>query len=60
VTTRLYIPEDPKLHTRRRENLKSHKQWWRFLASYLERYSDNSFVSVASKHTSLKLCLAVS
>jgi hypothetical protein len=26
VTTRLYIPEDPKLHTRRRENLKSHKQ----------------------------------
>jgi hypothetical protein len=25
VTTRLYIPEDSKLHTRRRENLKSHK-----------------------------------
>jgi hypothetical protein len=24
VTTRRYIPEDPKLHTRRRENLKSH------------------------------------
>jgi hypothetical protein len=23
VTTRLYIPEDSKLHTRRRENLKS-------------------------------------
>jgi hypothetical protein len=25
VTTRRYIPEDSKLHTRRRENLKSHK-----------------------------------
>jgi hypothetical protein len=25
VTTRLYVPEDSKLHTRRRENLKSHK-----------------------------------
>jgi hypothetical protein len=24
VTTRRYIPEDPKLHTHRRENLKSH------------------------------------
>jgi hypothetical protein len=24
VTTRRYIPEDSKLHTRRRENLKSH------------------------------------
>jgi hypothetical protein len=24
-TTRRYIPEDSKLHTRRRENLKSHK-----------------------------------
>jgi hypothetical protein len=24
VTTRLYIPEDPKLHTRRREKLNSH------------------------------------
>jgi len=24
-TTRLYISEDSKLHTRRRENLKSHK-----------------------------------
>jgi hypothetical protein len=24
VTTRCYIPEDSKLHTRRRENLKSH------------------------------------
>jgi hypothetical protein len=26
VTTRRYIPEDSKLHTRRRENLKSHKK----------------------------------
>jgi hypothetical protein len=25
VITRRYIPEDSKLHTRRRENLKSHK-----------------------------------
>jgi hypothetical protein len=25
VTTRHYIPEDSKVHTRRRENLKSHK-----------------------------------
>jgi hypothetical protein len=25
LTTRQYIPEDSKLHTRRRENLKSHK-----------------------------------
>jgi hypothetical protein len=25
VTTRRYIPEDSKLHTRRRENLKSHR-----------------------------------
>jgi hypothetical protein len=25
VTTWCYIPEDSKLHTRRRENLKSHK-----------------------------------
>jgi len=25
MTTRCYIPEDPKLHTRRRENLKSHQ-----------------------------------
>jgi hypothetical protein len=25
VTTRCYIPEDSKLHTRRRENLISHK-----------------------------------
>jgi hypothetical protein len=25
VTTRRYIPEDSKLHTRRRENLKCHK-----------------------------------
>jgi hypothetical protein len=25
VTTRRYIPVDSKLHTRRRENLKSHK-----------------------------------
>jgi hypothetical protein len=25
VNTRRYIPEDSKLHTRRRENLKSHK-----------------------------------
>jgi len=25
ATTRRYIPEDFKLHTRRRENLKSHK-----------------------------------
>jgi hypothetical protein len=25
VTTRRYIPEDSKLHTRRRENLKSYK-----------------------------------
>jgi hypothetical protein len=25
LTTRQYIPEDFKLHTRRRENLKSHK-----------------------------------
>jgi hypothetical protein len=24
LTTGQYIPEDPKLHTRRRENLKSH------------------------------------
>jgi hypothetical protein len=27
VTTWQYIPEDSKLHTRRCENLKSHKQW---------------------------------
>jgi hypothetical protein len=26
VTTRRYIPEDSKLHTRRREDLKSHKE----------------------------------
>jgi len=26
VTTRRYIPEDSKLHTRRRENLKSHTE----------------------------------
>jgi cell division protein FtsL len=25
LTTRQYIPEDSKLHTRRRENLKSHR-----------------------------------
>jgi hypothetical protein len=28
VTTRRYIPEDSKLHTRRRENLKSHIETW--------------------------------
>jgi hypothetical protein len=34
VTTRRYISEDSKLHTRRRENLKSH------LCSLMEFYSD--------------------
>jgi hypothetical protein len=29
VTTRRYIPEDSKLHTRRRENPKSHKKFWK-------------------------------
>jgi hypothetical protein len=27
LTTRQYIPEDSELHTRRRENLKSHKNY---------------------------------
>jgi hypothetical protein len=27
LTTRQYIPEDSELHTRRRENLKSHELW---------------------------------
>jgi hypothetical protein len=27
VTTRRYIPEDSKLHTRRRDNLKSHNDY---------------------------------
>jgi hypothetical protein len=30
LTTRQYIPEDSKLHTRRRENLKSKKQHFFF------------------------------
>jgi hypothetical protein len=35
MTTRRYIPEDTELHTRRRENLKSHvlvKDWQSALA----------------------------
>jgi hypothetical protein len=32
-TTRQYIPEDSELHTRRRENMKSHKML-RILASF--------------------------
>jgi len=30
LTTRRYIPEDSKLHTRRRENLKSHMRYTYF------------------------------
>jgi hypothetical protein len=33
VTTRRYIPEDSKLHTRSRENLKSHKFLTYFLST---------------------------
>jgi hypothetical protein len=38
VTTRRYIPEDSKLHTRRRENLKSHisTEVFIFLVKYLD------------------------
>jgi hypothetical protein len=34
VTTWLYIPEDSKLHIRRRENLKSHRESLFICASY--------------------------
>jgi hypothetical protein len=33
LTTRQYIPEDSKLHTRRRENLKCHNTLYTFLSS---------------------------
>jgi hypothetical protein len=32
LRARQYIPEDSELHTRRRENLKSHKFLWDFTA----------------------------
>jgi hypothetical protein len=37
VTTRRYIPENSKLHSRRHENLKSHKQYVRQLTSTIAR-----------------------
>jgi hypothetical protein len=41
LTTRQYIPEDSELHTRRRENLKSHTLWARSFLSVC-RVSGNS------------------
>jgi hypothetical protein len=41
-TTWLYIPEDSKLHTRRRENLKSHKAECSVQLQVLQR-ADRSF-----------------
>jgi hypothetical protein len=37
VTTRRYVPEDSKLHTRRRENMKCHKA---FVTLKFCRYGD--------------------
>jgi hypothetical protein len=35
LRTRQYLPEDSELHTRRRENLKSHKVFLIFLSVYI-------------------------
>jgi hypothetical protein len=42
-TTRRYIPEDSKLHTRRRENLKSHTQQFCFTKSVISETSIAAF-----------------
>jgi hypothetical protein len=47
LTTRRYIPEDSKLHTRRRENLKSH-----ILGAV------NSGIDVTKQLTVVALCTA--
>jgi hypothetical protein len=53
LRTRQYIPEDSELHTRRRENLKSHKSFeyfiknnntkWRNQFFFLQRFPQCSF-----------------
>jgi hypothetical protein len=58
VTTRRYIPEDSKLHTRRRENLKSH--YISFLQTTAYRNKINQQVTVRFsaqiRHTETHYC----
>jgi hypothetical protein len=68
VTTRRYIPEDSKLHTRCRENLKSHKVknvevkeqyqieiWSRF--AVLKNVDGNADINMNTVSTGLAFCL---
>jgi hypothetical protein len=53
LTTRQYIPEDSELHTRRRENLKSHM----FLRMFIKFDTSFSDVRIIIKNKAPKLKL---